>query len=226
MTIAEAYDEEEVFEIEQDPGLPGCPGVSPLDSGTAGIHTPMRALKVADQQPRCLHIKPSGARCGSPAMRGIEYCYYHKRTHLGPRLLYPTMTMLEDAHGVQAALMEVLCGILDGALTDKQAAMLLYGLQTAASNLKRVQELDPEDVATEPAPEEKLPEGVFERKRDEWSSQERGEIELFMNKMEVKKMWRVQEEAENDRQWQEHLRRTAELPNCGTAELEEEEASG
>ncbi len=34
------YDAEEVFEIEQGPGLPGHPGASPLDSGTAGIHTP------------------------------------------------------------------------------------------------------------------------------------------------------------------------------------------
>ena len=81
-------------------------------------------------------------------MRGIEYCYYHRRVHLGPRLLYPTLTMLEDAHGVQAALMEVLCGILDGALTDKQAAMLLYGLQTAASNLEQSGQSDLAQQAT------------------------------------------------------------------------------
>ena len=159
-------------------------------------------------------------------MRGIEYCYYHKRTHLGPRLLYPTMSMLEDGHGVQAALMEVLCGILDGALNDREAGRLLYGLQIAASNLKRVQQVDPDEVAIEPAPEERLPEGVFRRKVDDWSSQEKGEIKLFMNQMEVKKMWRVQREAEDDEQWQAHLKRTAELRECGTAGLKEEVASG
>ena len=27
--------------------------------------------------PVCSHIKPSGQRCGSPAMRGQAYCFYH-----------------------------------------------------------------------------------------------------------------------------------------------------
>jgi hypothetical protein len=188
------YDQEEVFEIEQGPGLPGRPGASPLDSGTPGIHTPMKALRVANEKARCAHVKPSGMRCGSPAMRDIEFCYYHKRTHIGPRLLYPTMTMLEDGHGVQAALMEVLCAIMDGVLSDRQAALMLYGLQTAASNLKRVEQVDPREVAIEPAPEEKLPEGVFERKRDQWSPEEKIAIEKFMQEMTVKKAWRQSEE--------------------------------
>jgi hypothetical protein len=170
----------------------------------------MKALAVADETPRCMHIKPSGVRCGSPAMRGIDYCYYHKRTHLGPRLLYPTLTMLEDAHGVQAALMEVLCGILDGGLTDKHAALLLYGLQTAASNLKRVEDVDPDEVATEPAPEERLPEGVFQRKSDEWSHEEKMAIEKFMGDMQMRKMRRQVDESKNDQAWQEHLRRMQE----------------
>ena len=143
-------------------------------------------------------------------MRGIDYCYYHKRTHLGPRLLYPTLTMLEDAHGIQAALMEVLCGIMQGALTDKHAALLLYGLQTAASNLRRVEDVDPNEVAIEPAPEERLPEGVFETKRDEWSREEKMAIRDFMQDMAVKKVWRQSREAQNDQAWQEHLRRMEE----------------
>lgn len=201
------YDQEEVFEFDQGPGLAGRPGVSPLDRRTTSIHTVPGHIQLARQAPRCAHIKPSGRRCGSPAMRGIEYCYYHKRTHLGPRLLYPTMTMLEDGHGVQAALMEVLCGILDGALTDKQAALMLYGLQTAASNLKRVDDLDPDEVATEPAPAERMPEGVFQRKRDEWSSQEQKEIDRFWFDMENKKLYRQLREEKNDQEWQAHLKR-------------------
>jgi hypothetical protein len=27
--------------------------------------------------PICEHIKPGGARCGSPAVRGHKYCYHH-----------------------------------------------------------------------------------------------------------------------------------------------------
>jgi hypothetical protein len=156
--------------------------------------TPPERVEQAHAAARCAHVKPSGMRCGSPAMRDIEFCYYHKRTHIGPRLLYPTMTMLEDGHGVQAALMEVLCAIMDGVLSDRQAALMLYGLQTAASNLKRVEQVDPQEVAIEPAPEEKLPEGVFERKRDQWSPEEKIAIEKFMQEMTVKKAWRQSEE--------------------------------
>jgi hypothetical protein len=170
----------------------------------------MKALAVANQTPRCAHIKPSGLRCGSPAMRDIEYCYYHRRVHIGPRLMYPTMTMLEDGHGVQAALMEVLCGILDGALTDKHAALLLYGLQTAASNLKRVGDVDPDEVAVEPAPEQKLPEGVFQKKADEWNHEEKKAIENFWQDMEIRKHLRQVREAQDDQEWQAHQRRMKE----------------
>lgn len=162
------YDGEEVFEFEHSPGLPGRPGVSPLDSGTAGDPS-QKALEVANRRPRCQHIKPSGLRCGSPAMRRIDYCYYHKRTHIGPRLLYPTLMMLEDAHGIQAALMEVLCAMLEGGLTEKQAALMLYALQTAASNLKRVQDLDPDQVATEEPEHDRPQDGIFEpEKGSKW----------------------------------------------------------
>lgn len=213
--VEEQYEDEQVFEYEcPDSDTAERPerrlGVSPLDHKTEGPHRVSKAMRLAHDSPRCAHIKPSGVRCGSPAMRDIEFCYYHKRTHIGPRLMYPTMTMLEDGHGVQAALMEVLCAIMDGVLTDRQAALMLYGLQTAASNLKRVEQVDPQEVAIEPAPQEKLPEGVFERKRDEWSSQEKGEIENFMTTMEVKKMKRQDREQTNDQEWMAHLKRVEE----------------
>ena len=218
----EEYDQEEVFEIEQGPGLPGHPGASPLDSGSPGIHTPLKALQVANQAPRCTHVKPSGLRCQAPAMRDTEFCYYHRRVHEGPRLLFPTLTMLEDAHGIQAALMEVLCAVLDGSVDLKMGAMLLYGLQTATANLKRVGEVDPDQVTTEPAPKEKLPEGVFETKREEWSWEEKRAIEKFIHGMEIQKMRRQVKEERDDAAWQEHLKRTAELKN-EKREKEEEE---
>jgi hypothetical protein len=158
----EELDEEEVFEFEQPEGLEGRPGVSPLDRKTTRTHTVSKPIQLARESPRCAHIKPSGVRCGSPAMRGIDYCYYHKRTHVGPRLLYPTLMMLEDAHGVQAALMEVLCAILEGGLQPKVAGLLLYGLQTAACNLKRVVDVDPNEVATEEPEHDRPQDGIFQ----------------------------------------------------------------
>jgi hypothetical protein len=155
------FDEEEVFEFEQPEGPEGRPGVSPLDCKTTRTHTVSKPIQLARESPRCIHIKPSGLRCGSPAMRGVDYCYYHKRTHLGPRLLYPTLMMLEDAHGIQAALMEVLCAILEGGLQPKIAGLLLYGLQTAACNLKRVVDVDPAEVTTEEPEHDRLQDGIF-----------------------------------------------------------------
>ena len=29
----------------------------------------------------CEHVKMGGGRCGSPAMRGLRYCYYHRGAH-------------------------------------------------------------------------------------------------------------------------------------------------
>ena len=29
--------------------------------------------------PECRHIKTSGGKCGSPALRGQPYCYFHSR---------------------------------------------------------------------------------------------------------------------------------------------------
>jgi hypothetical protein len=39
--------------------------------------------------PICEHIKPGGARCGSPALRDKQFCYYH----LNLRHAMPLTTM-------------------------------------------------------------------------------------------------------------------------------------
>lgn len=119
-------------------------------------------------------------------MRGIEFCYYHRRVHEGPRLLFPTLAMLEDAHGVQAALMEVLCAFLENSIDHRAAALLLYGLQTASANLKRVEQLDPEQVVTEEAPRERMPDGVFEP-RNRWTPEERKAIDDLIFQLEMKR---------------------------------------
>lgn len=67
---------------------------------------------------RCYHVKVNGEQCGSPALRGKCYCYFHYRYHdLGaygvkPRgqcnagaALFP---VLEDGNSIQAAVMQVI----------------------------------------------------------------------------------------------------------------------
>jgi hypothetical protein len=96
----------------------------------------------------CQHVKVNGIRCGSPALRGHNYCYFHNswRT-LGtfgmpdalPELPPFEMPVFEDANSIQIALMHIVRMILAHRIDRKTAGLLLYALQTAAYNLKRTQ---------------------------------------------------------------------------------------
>jgi hypothetical protein len=120
--------------------------------------------KMAILKPRtprqCEHMKASGEFCGSPALRGRNYCYFHL-THIGRRLRAerlhavamaksndaaveleaPAVPLelppLEDANSIQIALMQVVDAVLHGRLDNKRAGLVLYALQTASSNLAR-----------------------------------------------------------------------------------------
>ena len=98
--------------------------------------------------PRCQHVKVNGTQCGSPALRSRRHCYFHdrmldRRKRFGdcqdvrPHPLF-SMCLLEDANSVQVALMQVLTLIGCGQMDNKTAGLMLYGLQTASSNLRNV----------------------------------------------------------------------------------------
>ena len=115
-----------------------------------------RNLGHADDAPRCTHIKADGIRCGSPRMKTGLLCYSHQRmTEARPGRF--RMAAIDDANGIQLALMQVCRALVDGNLTHALAGKLLYALQTAASNVERVTFHEtPGDMVlevTEPAPE-------------------------------------------------------------------------
>jgi hypothetical protein len=96
--------------------------------------------------PRCIHIKTNGTQCGSPALRGRRFCFFHKNWQ-GQRIalnvlpaapLSFTMPVREDADSVQVALTQVMRLILAGQLDPKIAGLLLYALQTASANLRQM----------------------------------------------------------------------------------------
>ncbi len=97
--------------------------------------------------PRCEHIKTNGTQCGSPALRGNHFCYFHKRWRDTRVALNANrarrsravldLPVLEDAESVQVSLMQIMRLILSGQLEPKTAGLLLYALQTASSNLRR-----------------------------------------------------------------------------------------
>jgi hypothetical protein len=94
----------------------------------------------------CHHIKEDGILCGSAALHGRDYCYFHltfrgRRTRIAQhrrrneswRLELPP---LEDLNAVQVGIMQVLDAITEGLIERRDAGHLLYGLQSAACNLR------------------------------------------------------------------------------------------
>jgi len=96
-------------------------------------------LTQADQAPRCVHVKPNGLRCGSPAMRGIPFCFFHDRWYNQPA--EDTFPPLEDGNGVQLALMQVAERLRRetfraGGLDPRLVKPLIFALKVAGQNAR------------------------------------------------------------------------------------------
>jgi hypothetical protein len=90
----------------------------------------------------CTHIKVTGVRCGSPALRGEQFCYFHQRmlrTVKGPPATrVHHAALLEDEESIQASLIEVVNALLRGSIELKRAELVLRALNTAVRNIRRV----------------------------------------------------------------------------------------
>jgi hypothetical protein len=90
--------------------------------------------------PRCQHTFPAGRRCGSPALRNEQFCFYHHPTGRPARRIQPSLVRFDlplptDRESLHQALSEVLCRLADGTLDTKRAGILLQLLQMAQTNL-------------------------------------------------------------------------------------------
>jgi hypothetical protein len=106
--------------------------------------------------PQCEHIRTNGTRCGSPALKKKQFCFYHNRM-IQPQYL-TTLPALEDADAIQLAVWRILRGILARYIDPKDAGHLFYGLQIASHNLKQtrpqpywknVERVDPAELELE-----------------------------------------------------------------------------
>jgi hypothetical protein len=89
----------------------------------------------------CSHIKVNGVRCGSPALRGEFFCYFHQRLIRGVRTppksrLHP-MAFLEDEESIQASLMEVINALVRNTIDFRRAQLILRALHIATKNVLR-----------------------------------------------------------------------------------------
>jgi hypothetical protein len=88
----------------------------------------------------CTHIKVTGARCDSPALRGEQFCYFHQHAHRGVRRpsrsrLHP-IALIESEEAIQASLMEVINGLLRNTIDVKRAELILRALHIAVKNAR------------------------------------------------------------------------------------------
>ena len=108
----------------------------------------------------CSHIMPSGARCHSPAMRGMAYCFNHapeRRYALGPTRAHKKplkLPALVDPRAIQTAIGQVFDAMTTSKINSRTAGQLLFGLQIASDNFRRAgRPPHPEkDGATSPTP--------------------------------------------------------------------------
>ena len=127
---------------------------------------------------RCQHIKVNGTQCGSPARRNEPHCHYHRENQParvkvggegGVDVLIP---VLEDAQSIQSVVRQVVMLVLGGKIDNKQAGVVLYALQIASSNLKRmeVEKPRPAQVVVDPEKVAETPMGMTP-----WTAKERGQ---------------------------------------------------
>jgi hypothetical protein len=112
----------------------------------------------------CRHIFTDGHRCGSPAIRRQNFCFYHRAARpavsMNGRPSYFPMPLIGDRAAIQNAIFEILNRASSGDIQYREAATLLYGLQLASNNLNRIETAIP---TTEPLVEETImdPEGGY-----------------------------------------------------------------
>ncbi len=84
----------------------------------------------------CEHVKANGHFCGSPAMRGRNYCFFHL-SHIGQQLRLERyeahglrcpkieLPLFEDAASIQLALMQVTEALLNDTLDARRGGLVL-----------------------------------------------------------------------------------------------------
>jgi hypothetical protein len=89
----------------------------------------------------CTHIKVNGIPCGSLALRGEVFCYFHQRMIRGvrtpPKSRVHPMALLEDAESIQASLMETINALVRNTIDFRRAQLILRALHIAARNAPR-----------------------------------------------------------------------------------------
>lgn len=95
--------------------------------------------------PTCRHWKDDGVQCGSPAMRGKQFCYFHdrqRRDHPNrrPRTVTRPRKVIDlppftDRRSILDALSRISNGVFNNEIAPDDANALIYAIQTALLSL-------------------------------------------------------------------------------------------
>ena len=90
----------------------------------------------------CTHVKVTGVPCGSPALRGERFCYFHQRMMRGVATptnsrLHP-VALIENEEAIQVSLMEVINALARNTIDLRRADLMLKALFIAVKNSRRV----------------------------------------------------------------------------------------
>jgi len=102
---------------------------------TIPYHQDPEHIAPANRAPRCQHVHATGRGCGSPALRGEIFCYFHERMH-STRKWSDNIAFVEDATSMQCAIMKVIDLMRGGHSPYQEIALLLRSLRLACMNLK------------------------------------------------------------------------------------------
>ena len=109
----------------------------------------------------CQHIKVTGVQCGSPAMRGEQFCYFHQRMLRGvktpPNARLHPIAMIENEEAIQASLMEVINALARNHIDLRRADLILKALNIAVKNSRRARFDVNEDQMVREVPEYAAP---------------------------------------------------------------------
>ena len=103
--------------------------------------------------PICEHVKMDGIRCGSPALHGGQYCYYHDGQYRAvPSRLIPGITVShreesigrrrpscrpQSAEDVQIGFMQMIYVVAGERLEPRRARLILSELKRAAMEIRQ-----------------------------------------------------------------------------------------
>jgi hypothetical protein len=106
----------------------------------------METIEVTSRRYICRHIHTAGHRCGSPALTGEEFCYYHHATRRPAKrpaddYIFPDSTFdlpsMEDRASIHLAIAAIARRIALNQIDLQRARLLLYALRIASTNLPR-----------------------------------------------------------------------------------------